>query len=96
MNKVLKNINLPKDYKKYLNNYIKESFKLMNERGYIDEFICNNTKILEYLEENNIIEKACLINGILIPCNYSDKYNKTTYILSDYVFEKNGFKVIGV
>lgn len=39
LNKVLVNIDLPKDVKNYVNNYINESISLMRENGFIEEFI---------------------------------------------------------
>lgn len=38
-NKSIADLDIPLEYKKYVNNYIKESIKLMHNQGYIEEFI---------------------------------------------------------
>lgn len=96
MNKALRNITIAKDYKVYLNNYIKESMMLMRERGYVDEFICYNNNIINYLELNNIIEKAVYHDGILLPLKCCNSSKNPVYIISDSVLELNGFTITGV
>ena len=46
-NKVLNDVNVSFETKRYVNNYINESIKLMNESGKIEEFIQQNNELAE-------------------------------------------------
>lgn len=94
LNKVLVNIDLPKDVKNYVNNYINESISLMRENGFIEEFIWGiGDDVINTLIENDIITYGIYNeDNILIPSTY--KENITTYMLSDTVLLKNGFTYI--
>lgn len=99
LNRVLEDVKIPDDFKVYVNNYINESIKLMNEKGYINEFICEQKNVLNTLKQKSIIWEATYNEyGVLIPTKYNlspvNKKAPTVYILNDYVFEKNGFKVV--
>ena len=68
----------------------------MEKRGHIEEFICDDKKLLNTLKQKGIICNAVLNDcGMLIPVQNEslNKKGNHIYIISDYVFEKNGFKV---
>ncbi len=105
-NKVLNDVNVSFETKRYVNNYINESIKLMNESGKIEEFIWTPTwtfdryqdEIQELLEKNVITFGNENESGILIPVskNYhgteTDGIVVLKYMLSDRVLLENGFK----
>lgn len=106
-NKVLNDVNVSFETKRYVNNYINESIKLMNELGKIEEFIWigswdygkHDLEILELQKKNIIVFGAYNENNILIPISpyYDGKENligiiELKYMLSDRVLLENGFK----
>lgn len=101
-NHTIKDIKIPYSFKNYLNNYIKESLKLYEERGHIEEFICRSldASILNTLIQKNILEFGYFSkHGILIPTSFYHHGNLDTYkgrkiyMLSDEVIRQNGFSV---
>lgn len=107
LNKVLHDINVSVATKKYVNNYINESIKLMLERGYVEEFIWVAGISLDKKYDDEIIElldKGIITYGIenndniLIPV--SEEWNGDhpedvyflKYMISDKVLFQNGFK----
>lgn len=100
MNKVLDGVNIPENYKLYVDNYINESFKMFDEHGYIEEFICDDKNVLNTLRQKLIIEEGYKnTDGILIPLRFYhhgnlDPYTgEKFYMLDDQVFKENGYKV---
>lgn len=105
-NKVLNDVNVSFETKRYVNNYINESIKLMNESGKIEEFIWTNgwtfdryqNEIQELLDKNVITFGNVNESGILIPVSKdykgieSDGIVVLKYMLSDRVLLENGFK----
>lgn len=105
-NKVLNDINVSTETKRYVHNYINESIQLMQERGHIDSFIWTSgwtfdnydEEILELLNSNIITYGNYNEAGILIPIspNYTgvedDGIVVLVYMLSDEVLLQNGFK----
>lgn len=105
-NKVLNYVEVSFETKRYVNNYINESIKLMQERGYIDEFIWVhdwkfdklNLDILELIKKEIISYGAYNEHNILIPVSPDydgvelDGIICLKYMLSDKVLLQSGFK----
>ncbi len=105
-NKVLNDVNISFETKRYVNNYINESIKLMFEKGSIEEFIWTpswtfdrfDAEILELLNKDIIVFGSENESKILIPSSKDFKGNETDdviilkYMLSDRVLLENGFK----
>lgn len=105
-NKVLNDVKVSFETKRYVNNYINESIKLMNESGKIEEFIWTHTwtfdryqdEIQELLDKNVISFGDVNESGILIPTSKDYHGTETDgivvlkYMLSDRVLLENGFK----
>lgn len=87
------------DVKKYVNNYINESIKLMTERGHIEEFIWGET-VTEFdgdlmeLIDSDIISYGYYKDGMLFPIegDINSKFPFIHFMLSDKVLLENGFK----
>lgn len=107
LNKVLLDINVSISTKKYVNNYINESIKLMLERGYVEEFIWVHGISPDKKYDDEIIElvnKSIITYGtensenILIPVSeywtgeHKDDVYFLKYMISDNVLLQNGFK----
>lgn len=73
-NKSIAELDIPLEYKKYVDNYIKESIKLMHNQGYIEEFIYTTKScksgLIAYADQ--VILK--LINNNIITLGY---YNES-------------------
>ena len=105
-NKVLNDVNISFETKCYVNNYINESIKLMNETSNIEEFIWTpnwtfdryQDEIQELLNKNVITFGSINESGILIPVSKDYKGTEKDgivvlkYMLSDRVLLENGFK----
>lgn len=98
-NKSIALLSISKDVKKYVNNYINESIKLMIDRGHIEEFIWGEC-VTEYdgdlmqLIDNDIITYGYYKDGMLIPIkdDINSKFPFIHFMLSDKVLLENGFK----
>lgn len=110
-NKVLENVNVSYETKRYVHNYINESIKSMKEDGVVKEFIWvrffdfdkYDQEILELQQKNIITMGSENENGILIPSSpdwlgieNSMGFIELKYMLSDDVLLKNGFKTINL
>lgn len=102
LNNIIKSIKLPIEYKEYVKNYINESIQLMNIRGYVEEFVCTDPKVVNELILNKIITKGYInTDGILTPIEFLNKDRKSNtnhkmYMISDFILTELGdFKMIG-
>lgn len=96
-NKSIVNLDITDDIKKYVTNYIKECVTLMNERGYVEEFIWNDTNgvyehDLHTLISNDIITYGEYKDGMLLPSNPM-WYKQMSFMIADKVLLENGFKL---
>lgn len=96
-NKSIAELDIPLEYKKYVDNYIKESIKLMHNQGYIEEFIyttkSSNRGITAYgarviieLIKNNIITFGYYnASGICVPIHKNAHLEVDPPLLSVYM-----------
>lgn len=100
-NKVLDGVNLSKETKRYVNNYINESIETMRDTGSIQEFIWMpfgftdnvaldlkySTELFELIEKNIIVFGSYNLHGILTPhtSNYLGEEDEDGFVTLKYM-----------